>query len=130
MDGAGYGKSRAWLHDLYCHGSDPVQFLSCSVVLGSIELHQSAFFSSYFLAGYLRRFFPVTPTTNVLASGERLADDNLYTEFLIHSSKVNFFRYLAVKGGVLIPLLGRRGEFDDVQFRITIAVPVGQPIKF
>lgn len=100
------------------------------VVGGSVELHESPFFSSYFFSGYLRRFFPVTPQTNVRESGKRLADDNLYAEFLIHSSEVNFFRYLAVKGGVLVPLLGRNGTFDDIQFRITIAVPVGQPITF
>lgn len=100
------------------------------VIAGSIELHESPFFSSYFFAGYLRRFFPVTPQTNVRDDGKRLADDNLYAEFLIHSSEINFFRYLAVKGGVLIPTLGRNGNFEDIQFRITIAVPVGQPIKF
>lgn len=100
------------------------------VIAGSIELHESPFFSSYFFAGYLRRFFPVTPETNIRDDGKRLADDNLYAEFLIHSSEINFFRYLAVKGGVLIPTLGRKGDFDDIQFRITIAVPVGQPIKF
>lgn len=99
-------------------------------VAGSIELHDSPFFTSYFFAGYLRRFFPVTPETNIRENGERLADDNLYAEFLIHSSEINFFRYLAVKGGVLVPLLGRNGNFDDVQFRITIAVPVGKPITF
>jgi hypothetical protein len=100
------------------------------VVGGSVELHESPFFSSYFFSGYLRRFFPVTPRTDVRENGKRLADDNLYAEFLIHSSEVNFFRYLAVKGGVLVPLLGRNGTFDDIQFRITIAVPVGQPITF
>jgi hypothetical protein len=100
------------------------------VIAGSIELHESPFFTSYFFAGYLRRFFPVTPETNVRDDGKRLADDNLYAEFLIHSSEINFFRYLAVKGGVLIPTLGRKGDFNDVQFRITIAVPVGQPITF
>lgn len=100
------------------------------MIAGSIELHESPFFSSYFFAGYLRRFFPVTAQSSIRRDGKRLADDNLYAEFLIHSSEVNFFRYLAVKGGVLIPMLGRKGEFEDVQFRITIAVPVGQPIKF
>lgn len=67
-------------------------------IAGSIELHESPFFSSYFFAGYLRRFFPVTPRSNVREDGKRLADDNLYAEFLIHSSEINFFRYLAVKG--------------------------------
>lgn len=72
----------------------------------------------------------MTPQSNVREDGKRLADDNLYAEFLIHSSEINFFRYLAVKGGVLIPTLGSNGNFEDIQFRITIAVPVGQPIKF
>lgn len=97
--------------------------------VGSIELKNSAFYSTYFILAYLRRFFP-TNNQNRVVDGIKHADDNLFAEFLIHSQEVEFFKYLAVKGGVLIPLLGSRGEFSDIQFRITVAVPVGRVFTF
>ncbi len=97
---------------------------------GSVELSESAFFSSYFYIAYLRRFFLVSEETKFNTDGQRLANDNLYTEFFIHSNKIGFFEFLAIRGGVLMPLLGGKGTFEDIQFRITVAVPVGGVHKF
>ncbi len=98
--------------------------------LGGIELKNSAMFSSYFYLAYVRRFFDVTDESRFNADGQRLADDNLFTEFFLYSPKIPFFKLLAFRGGVLVPLLGNKGNFDDVQFRITVAVPVGEVFTF
>lgn len=97
---------------------------------GSIELANSNFEGSYFQIGYMRRFFPISGSEIVLNdSEEQLSNNNIYTEFLIYSSEQNFFKYLTLRGGVLVPLLGSKGTFDDVQFRIVVSVPVGGLFK-
>lgn len=100
------------------------------ISLGSIELRNSDFYSTYFYLGYLRRFFPLSVDNKIKDNRVKLANDNLYAEFLIHSNKMAFFKSLAFKGGVLVPLLRSEGDFNDIQFRITIAVPVGGVFSF
>lgn len=103
-------------------------YLTSSV--GSIELTNSPFEGSYVQFGYARRFFQVTDSTRFNDQKQRLANDNMLFEFLIRSSEVEFFRSIMIRGGVLIPMLRSKGQFDDIQFRITLAVTAGDLFRY
>lgn len=98
--------------------------------VGTVELRRSPFEGSYFQLGYARRLYPVSDSTRYNDSGQRLENDNVLIEFLIRSEVVNFFKFVMIRGGVLIPMLGDEGRFDDIQFRITVAVSAGGLMRF
>ena len=86
---------------------------------GSIELKDSALFTSYLRTGILKAWNKdVSPRTNI------------YVEFLIRSSldEVPLFDALAIKGGVLFPK--DISSNDDIKFRIAVEVPLGKPYSF
>jgi len=98
--------------------------------VGSIEYRNSPFEGSYLHLGYFRRIYPLKNDRMVIPDEPKLADDNLYAEFMIRSNTIDFFKLLIVRGGVVVPLLKSDGSFDDIQFRIAIAVPVGSLFRF
>jgi hypothetical protein len=83
------------------------------VNLGSVELEASSFRSSYVYAGFLRRFYPDSLTH----------PNNLFFEFFLRSSNVDFFKVLSLRGGVLFPL-GPGVRSRDIESRIAIEVPI------
>jgi hypothetical protein len=83
------------------------------VNFGSVELEGSSFRSSYVYGALLRRFYPA----------DSVSSNNLFFEFFLRSSSVDFFRVLSLRGGVLFPL-GRGSGTDRVTSRIAIEVPI------
>ena len=99
-----------------------------------VELTGSDFYSSYVQVALVHRLFLVTDSTQFKVTSDgrqiRLADKNIFFEVFINSQAENFFKYLAIRAGILLPLTWDKGTFDDIQFRITVAVPVGRVIRF
>jgi hypothetical protein len=90
------------------------------VNLSALELGGSPFYGSQLAGGILWRFSDST----VVADGDtvHVPAKSLFADFNIASSTIDFFKTLNVRGGVLLPLEGKRRR---VESRITIAVPVG-----
>jgi hypothetical protein len=80
---------------------------------GSVELEGSSFRSSYLFTAFLRRFYP----------NPELRIHSFYVEFFLRSSRVDFFKILCLRGGVLFPL-GKDAARQGVVSRIAIEVPV------
>jgi hypothetical protein len=87
--------------------------------VGSMELGGSAFHGSSFTIGIFHRLSEVAQ----LVDGDTLmpAKSNLFADFFIRSSTIDFFRALNLRGGILLPLRKNR----KVESRIIVAVPVG-----
>lgn len=88
--------------------------------LGFIEHAGSVFSGSMFSLGIVHR---MSDTLNVV-QGDTLtaAPWNLMGDFFIRSSKIDFFKVLNLRGGILLPL---RQFNQKLQSRITVAIPIG-----
>jgi hypothetical protein len=89
------------------------------IQVGSQELAGSAFEGSLFAVALLRRF---NSTPYVVDRDTIVAQPtNVFAEFFLRSSRVDFFRMLNFRGGVMLPLA--RGQ--RLHSRIVVSVPVG-----
>jgi hypothetical protein len=90
------------------------------------ELGGSPFHGSSVSFGWLNRTTKapqiIHDTTTAIAS-----TDNLYWDFFIRSSRIEFFKYLTVRGGFFLPLTGTDRQLRS---RIAIAVPIGDVNSF
>ncbi len=80
------------------------------IVVGSTELNHSAFRGSSTMFSVVRRFYADTA----------IATYNIFVEIFLHSTQVDFFKRLNIRGGVLLPLRNR----GLLQSRILIEVPI------
>lgn len=98
------------------------------VQLGGMESGaKSPLFSSYVLIGYYWRgqFTSERGSTAGIISE---APHSFYVEFALHSPKVEFLKFLRLKGGILLPVESMK--ITSVQSRIVIEIPIGSIARF
>ncbi len=100
------------------------------VHFGSFETNDTLF-SSYFMVGYLRRWYRINQKENAILDKKEFKQ-NLFIEFALHSQKLPFIQNIRLKGGILLPFQDRTGipNENDIKVRIVIEIPIGKVIRF
>lgn len=98
------------------------------ILLGSMET-DGELLSSYLTVSYLYRIARVVPEKSFIENNSFRS--NVFFEFALHSEKLEFLKYLRIKGGILLPLgEDPNNTINSIVSRITIEVPLGGIRKF
>lgn len=93
--------------------------------IGSVESNvKSKLHTSYAFLGYLRRLQDIDQQVNQTRDIKE-SYNNLYAEFAIHSSHIDFLKNLRIKGSILFPINESNSKINGIESRIVIEIPIG-----